>query len=132
MIKWILPIILLFPLLLSGQELILNGNTTVKKVPKVQILYLSQDGCVPCLLFDRQQAPDLKIKGWGLTFKETDYIRKVNLSEHPEFMKYNIKNGYPRGVPLFIKLVDGVEVDAISGYTTGRTLTRLFYGTDSR
>lgn len=78
-----------------------------------QIYYFTGKYCLPCRAFDRDQTPDLIAKGWGVNDNEKSYIRKLDVEQYKDL--YN-KYGQDRGIPLFILIEDGKEIDAIVGY----------------
>lgn len=101
-------------------------TTTIEKpktVVQKKIYYITSNNCIFCVKFDRLEVPELKSKGWGVDDNPKSCIQKVNMSIDPTIYD---KYGKDRGLPLFIYLEDGVEKNAIEGYTSAYNVSKLW------
>lgn len=86
-----------------------NNVKQVRAIKGRQMLYFTATWCAPCHKFEKNEAPELRKLGWGVDDKETSYIRKVDIDQHPELTK---KFKIPFA-PCFVLIEDGQEVERL-------------------
>lgn len=97
------------------------------KTKAVQIYYFGSKNCGPCQKVKKDVFPRLEKRGWKIAEEgsgQDAHIVTFDLDKKPEMHeKYNIEN-----IPVFIRMVDGKEVERREGYMSPREVAKFYEG----
>jgi len=96
-----------------------------KKSTRQILCFTAPAWCGPCLAMQNEVHPHLRESGWVIDTTKKSHIKLLDIDLPTNEPLYQ-SVGKGRGIPLYIMMIDGVEVDAIEGQTDSNTLAALW------